>query len=45
MTNDVGGIDQGFCLPHPQVVNLYDNPNSIFKTQPLESLERQYRVC
>jgi hypothetical protein len=44
MTNEVGGIDQGSRLPHPQVVNLDDNPNSILKTQPLKSLERQTLV-
>jgi hypothetical protein len=41
MIGVVGGIDQGSCLPHPQVVNLDDHPNSIPKAQPLESLERQ----
>ncbi len=41
MTNEVGGIDQGKSSPHLQVVNLDDNPNSILKTQPLETLECQ----
>jgi hypothetical protein len=39
MIGAVGGIDQGFCLPHPQVVNLDDHLNSIPKTQPLKSHE------
>ncbi len=41
MTSAIGGIDQGSCLPYLQVVNLDDHPNSIPKTQPLESLEHQ----
>jgi hypothetical protein len=41
MTSAVGGIDQGSCLPHLQVVNLDDHLNSILETQPLESLECQ----
>jgi hypothetical protein len=28
----IDGIDQGFHLPHPQVVNLDDHLNSIPKT-------------
>jgi hypothetical protein len=44
MIGVVGGIDQGSRLPHPQVVNLDDHPNSIPETQPLESLERQTLV-
>jgi hypothetical protein len=44
MISVVGGIDQGFHLPHPQVVKLDDHPNSILETQPLESLERQTPV-
>ncbi len=41
MTSAIGGIDQGSCLSYLQVVNLDDHPNSIPKTQPLESLEHQ----
>jgi hypothetical protein len=41
MTSAVGGIDQGSCLPHPQVVNLDDHSNYILETQSLESLEHQ----
>jgi hypothetical protein len=44
MTSVVGGIDQGSHLPHPQVVNLDDHPNSIPKTQPFETLECQTLV-
>jgi len=29
MTSAIGGIDQGSHLPHLQVVNLDDHPNSI----------------
>jgi hypothetical protein len=38
MTGAVGGIDQGFCLPHPQVVNLDDHPNSIPETHHLKAM-------
>jgi hypothetical protein len=31
MTSAIGGIDQGSHLPHLQVVNLDDHPNSIPK--------------
>jgi len=41
MTNAIGDIDQGFRLPHPQMVNLDDHLNFIPKTQPLESFEHQ----
>jgi hypothetical protein len=41
MIGAVGGIDQGSCLPHPQVVNLDDHSNSIPKTQSLKSPECQ----
>jgi hypothetical protein len=37
----VNNIDQGFHLPHPQVVNLDDHLNSIIETQPFESPEHQ----
>jgi len=43
-TNAIGDIDQGIRLPHPRMVNLDYHPNSIPKTQPLESLERQAPV-
>jgi hypothetical protein len=41
LTSVVGAIDQGFSLPHFQVVNLDDHPNSIPETQPLKNLEHQ----
>jgi hypothetical protein len=41
MIGAIGGIDQGFRLPHPQLVNLDDHSNSIPKIQSLESLECQ----
>jgi len=41
MIGAIGGIDQGSCLPDPLVVKLDDHPNSIPKTQPLESLKCQ----
>jgi hypothetical protein len=41
LTSVVGGIDQGSSLPHFQVVNLDDHPNSIPETQPLKNLEHQ----
>jgi hypothetical protein len=37
----VTSIDQGSCLPHPQVVNLDFHLNSNLKIQPFESLEHQ----
>jgi hypothetical protein len=33
MTGVVGDIYQGFCLPHPQVINLDDHFNFIPETQ------------
>jgi hypothetical protein len=44
MTSVDGGIDQGFHLPHLQVVNLDDHSNFIPKTQPLESPKCQTLV-
>jgi hypothetical protein len=44
MTSVVRGIDQGFHLPHLQVVHLDDHLNSIPKTQSLESLKCQTLV-
>jgi hypothetical protein len=41
LTSAVGGIDHGFHLPDPQVVNLDDHLNSIPKTQPPESFKCQ----
>ncbi len=41
LTSIVCGIDQGFHLPHFQVVNLDEHPNSIPKTQPFKNLECQ----
>jgi hypothetical protein len=32
MIGAIGGIDQGFCLPHLQVINLDDHPNYILET-------------
>ncbi len=32
MTSEVGGIDQGFCLPHLQVVNLDGHLNYFLET-------------
>jgi hypothetical protein len=44
VTSVVGGINQGFRLPHPQVVNFDDHPNSIPKAQPPESFKCQTPV-
>ncbi len=41
LTSVVCGIDQGSHLPHFQVVNLDDHPNSIPKTQSFKNLECQ----
>ncbi len=40
MKGAIGGIGQCYRLPHLQMVNLDDHPNSIPKSQPLESPKR-----
>jgi hypothetical protein len=40
MKGAIGGIGQCYRLPHLQMVNLDDHPNSIPKSQPPESPKR-----